>query len=147
MRCYKNPTRAGSVFFITMDKNSYKRSFHLINLKLKDWNVAWYLDQLEITQEKQMKERKYVKKEVLRDHICLKKQCLPHMTRNYTKTYQKKWFSFGFAPNWETGYDDLKDFVEVTCEALSDGIQLKYCRLEYHADIHLIASLCLHCDS
>lgn len=75
-RCYKKTTRAGFVFFIIMDKNSYKRSFHLINLKLKDWNVAWYLDQLEITQEKQKKERKYVKKEVLRDHICLKKQCL-----------------------------------------------------------------------
>lgn len=45
-----------------MDKNSYKRNFQLINFKLKDWNVAWYLDQLEITQEKQMKERKYVKK-------------------------------------------------------------------------------------
>lgn len=66
----QNPVRAGFVFFINMDKNSYKRSFQLINLKFKDWNVAWFLHQLEIREEKQVKERKYIRKEALRDHVC-----------------------------------------------------------------------------
>jgi len=48
VRCYKNPTRVGFAFIISVGKNSCKSSLQLMNLKLKDWNVVWFLDQLNI---------------------------------------------------------------------------------------------------